>query len=165
MEKIIKDYNAAQHKLQLGPEPVELQRSWVEKAIRVRGLRRLYSLGGVDVTPEEFDDESAGVELLVSAIHRVAFTDLKSLLERLLQAAAGEFRGKSFLKAAAAQLGPVGVTLKPKREHLVLQHVHSRELEHDWSLALLHVCGGVALRPEENAGVWSVEYVGRVRIE
>ena len=53
----------------------------------------------------------------------------------------------------------IGVACQVKQHHILLQHQHG--FEHDWSLAILHVCGGVLMRLVDNGDRWSVECIGQ----
>ena len=70
---------------QQGPTPLEMQRGWMERALRVKGCRRLYSLRGVDVTPVEFDQPDSEVQQVIDGVHGVGMSELVGLLAELLE--------------------------------------------------------------------------------
>eukprot|EP00656_Telonema_subtile_P013868 TRINITY_DN17053_c0_g2_i1.p1 TRINITY_DN17053_c0_g2~~TRINITY_DN17053_c0_g2_i1.p1 ORF type:complete len:724 (+),score=201.56 TRINITY_DN17053_c0_g2_i1:100-2271(+) len=139
------------------PPPDHLQKLWLQQAFRVKGLRRVFSLRGVDLSPSEMDDPESPLDQYVAGIQRVGFEELSGLLCELCELHGGP-ESATFWEVASAQLGNIGVSIQWEGPHLRLDHAVG--FEHDWSVGVLHVCGGTLVSISRDGGGYKATYMG-----
>eukprot|EP00658_Telonema_sp_P-2_P001544 TRINITY_DN10572_c0_g1_i5.p1 TRINITY_DN10572_c0_g1~~TRINITY_DN10572_c0_g1_i5.p1 ORF type:complete len:474 (+),score=113.42 TRINITY_DN10572_c0_g1_i5:134-1555(+) len=140
------------------PHPVEFQKTWLQQAYRVKGLRRLYSMRGVDISPSEMEDPGSSMDEFVTAVTNAGRDELTKVLTELADSNDGP-RTDEFWVAAAEIFNEIGIDLTRTGPYLTPAHVVG--WEHDWSLAVLHACSGTKalLSLDGDAPGYSVVYM------